>query len=220
MNTINYSKNPWLGLKSYSEGKRLYGRDKEIEELSQKILYNTQTIIYGKSGIGKSSLLKAGVFPILRRHGYFPVYVRFVHEEGQEGYTNQIKMSVKEALKHLTVEDLSALESDMYKLVEGYAEEVVPIKDTEDKETLWEYFHRHKFFYKLNNEDKPHEIFPVLVFDQFEEIFTLQKKETLVKSFFEEFAGLLNNVCPKYLFESINESENIFSQPTNGSLIK
>ena len=59
---------------------KIYGRDKEIEDLSQKILYNAQTVIYGRSGIGKSSILKAGVFPILRRNDYFPVYVRFVHD--------------------------------------------------------------------------------------------------------------------------------------------
>ena len=27
MNALGQSDNPWLGLKSYSEGKRLYGRD-------------------------------------------------------------------------------------------------------------------------------------------------------------------------------------------------
>ena len=86
MSTSGNSKNPWLGLKSYSEGKRLYGRDSDIDDLSQKIIYNTQTVIYGKSGIGKSSLLKAGIFPILRRNGFFPVYVRLVHEEGQGSY--------------------------------------------------------------------------------------------------------------------------------------
>ena len=87
MTNIN---NPWLGLKSYPEGVKIYGRDKEIEDLSQKILYNAQTVIYGRSGIGKSSILKAGVFPILRRNDYFPVYVRFVHDEEQESYTGTL----------------------------------------------------------------------------------------------------------------------------------
>lgn len=82
MSTNGNSKNPWLGLKSYSEGKRLYGRDSDIDDLSQKIIYNTQTVIYGKSGIGKSSLLKAGIFPILRRNGFSPyMYVWFTKKD-------------------------------------------------------------------------------------------------------------------------------------------
>lgn len=220
MKTINSIENPWLGLKSYSEGKILYGRDKEIEELSQKILYNSQTVIYGKSGIGKSSLLKAGIFPILRRNGYFPVYVRFVHEEGQESYTNQIIAAVDYALKRLKIEDLGALDCNLIKVVEGYAEEVMPIYNDGRDESMWEYFHRHKFYYKLDEEDDAHEIFPVLIFDQFEEIFTLQKDASLVKKFFDEFAGLINNVCPKYLLESKFEADSVFSPLLGRSLIK
>lgn len=212
--------NPWLGLKSYSEGKILYGRDKEIEELSQKILYNTQTVIYGKSGIGKSSLLKAGVFPILRRNGYFPVYVRFVHEKGEASYTNQMINAVDEALKHLKVEDLTALDDDVYKKVEGYKVEIVPAYRQDEEESMWEYFHRFEFYYKLNEEDEPHEIMPVLIFDQFEEIFTLQKDESLVKGFFEDFAALLNNICPDYLLQPTVEVEESQPQPTGSSLIK
>lgn len=212
--------NPWLGLKSYSEGKILYGRDKEIEELSQKILYNTQTVIYGKSGIGKSSLLKAGVFPILRRNGYFPVYVRFVHEKGEASYTSQMINAVDEALKHLKVEDLTALDDDVYKKVEGYKVEIVPAYRQNEEESMWEYFHRFEFYYKLDEEDEPHEIMPVLIFDQFEEIFTLQKDESLVKGFFEDFAALLNNICPDYLLQPTVEVESEQPQSTGSSLIK
>ena len=223
MNTtknLNRSENPWLGLKSYSEGKKIYGRDKEIEELSQKILYNTQTIIYGRSGIGKSSLLKAGVFPILRRNGYFPVYVRFVHEEGQGNYTNQIITAIEESLTRLKIEDLSAPDGDMYKIVQGYKVEVVPVNNVNREECLWEYFHRHQFFYKLHEEGESHPIVPILIFDQFEEIFTLQKDENIIKKFFDELAGLLNNVCPKYLLQSTFEVEKINSLPGRSSLIK
>ena len=202
MNTNNASdiKNPWLGLKSYSEGLTLYGRDKEIEDLSQKILYNTQTVIYGKSGIGKSSLLKAGVFPILRRHNYFPVYVRFVHEEGQIGYAQQIYSAIDESLRRLKVEDLSANNDEIYTIVSGYKTEVVSASDSSQVETMWEYFHRHRFYYTLN-DDSVQEITPILIFDQFEEIFTLQKNGNLINDFFDELANLLNNVCPNYLLE-------------------
>ena len=68
--------NPWKGLKAYSEGEILYGRNDDIQALSQYIINNTQTVLYGKSGIGKSSILNAGVFPVARQHGLYPVPVR------------------------------------------------------------------------------------------------------------------------------------------------
>ena len=63
--------NPWIGLKSYQEGETLYGRGKDVLALSQCIINNTQTVVYGKSGIGKSSVLEAGIFPIVRKIGIF-----------------------------------------------------------------------------------------------------------------------------------------------------
>lgn len=74
-----YKDNPWLGLESYQENQIIYGRNTEIEELSLCVLNNNETVLYGKSGIGKSSIINAGILPILRTHGYFPIVVRLDH---------------------------------------------------------------------------------------------------------------------------------------------
>ncbi len=217
---ISEVKNPWHGLKSYHEGQKIYGRDKEIIDLSQKILYNTQTVIYGKSGIGKSSILNAGVFPILRRNNCFPVYVRLVHD-GKVNYCNQIISAVMNSLKKLRVEDLGAQEGFIYKEVEGFADEVVKRYDDKIPEGLWEFFHRHEFGYKLNEDEEVQHIAPVLVFDQFEEIFTLQKDNEKVVAFFDELASLLNNICPEYLLQDTVEiSDRQEDSVPKGSLIK
>ncbi len=212
-------KNPWQGLKSYSEGKVLYGRDKEIVELSQKILYNTQTIIYGRSGIGKSSLLKAGVFPVLRKHNLFPVYIRLSHSEKDDyGYASQVFDAVEKSLSELRVENLDSEAG--YDVVSGYKEEVVPVVN-EHEEGLWEYFHRHRFFYKPVGEDEPVQITPVLVFDQFEELFTLQDDRAKMLSLFKELELLLNDVCPDELLQQ-GEQEGSAAEGSvkSGSLIK
>ena len=73
--------NPWLGLKSYREGEVLYGRDEDIRALSQRVLNDIDTLLYGRSGIGKSSILNAGVIPAARRKGFTPVYIRLEHNE-------------------------------------------------------------------------------------------------------------------------------------------
>lgn len=212
--------NPWLGLKSYPEGVKIYGRDKEIEDLSQKILYNVQTVIYGRSGIGKSSILKAGVFPILRRNNYFPVYVRFVHDEEQESYTAQVIAAVLRSLKKLRVEDLGAPDDQIIRIIEGYMEEVAPHYDESQPEGLWEFFHRHRFWYRFDEDSEPVQVAPVIIFDQFEEIFTLQKDHAKVEGFFAELAGLLNNICPQYLLFSTVEVEETKPVATSSSLIR
>ena len=52
-----YSSNPWLGLQTYTEAHRLYGRNKDIEALTGIIEHNTASVLFGRSGIGKSSSL-------------------------------------------------------------------------------------------------------------------------------------------------------------------
>ncbi len=82
------NKNPWKGWTSYEEsdllpdenGKARYsfvGREKEIDSLYTLICNYPLTTIYGRSGIGKTSLLQAGVFPLLRMTGFVPVICRF-----------------------------------------------------------------------------------------------------------------------------------------------
>ena len=63
-------------LDSYREGQAIYGRDTEILTITESINYNIQTFIYGKSGIGKTSLIQAGIFPKLRELKFFPVNIR------------------------------------------------------------------------------------------------------------------------------------------------
>lgn len=216
------TQNPWLGLKSYSEGKKLYGRDNEITELSQKIIYNTQTIIYGRSGIGKSSLLKAGVFPILRKHGFFPVYIRLIHDDEQNSYSSQIFSAVEGALQKLKIE-VCTEQGYTQQIIEGTKECVVPKFNPDDEEeTLWEYFHRHKFQYLNPENGEKVYIMPALMFDQFEEIFTLQKNDKKIKSFFDEFAGLINNIPPHELTARKTEEsevENVVEKSINSTLI-
>lgn len=175
--------NPWLGLGSYHEGQQLYGRNHEIESLTDIILNHQAIVLYGKSGIGKSSLLQAGVFPKLRVNAMVPIHIRLTHNT-EISYTQQIENAISE---HLTVTDL--------------------IPDTFPDFGLWTYFHRHQF---LDTNGK--EITPVVVLDQFEEIFTLtdpiHKRE--VSNLFSELADVLNDVKPDRVIqaETIYQEEN------------
>ena len=168
-------KNPWKGLNFYTEGEIIYGRKAEIQSLSQYIFNNTQTVLYGRSGIGKTSILNAGIFPKARLEGMIPVCIRLKHDD-VDNYIWQVRAAIKD----------SGLKM----------KSILPAIDGHTNESLWEFMHRHEFY----NEDGESRV-PLLVFDQFEEIFTLQKNENTKREFFKQLGNLLNDVKPDYIIE-------------------
>lgn len=195
----NTTKNPWLGLQSYREGEILYGRDEDIRDLTQSVLNDTDTLLYGKSGIGKSSILNAGVIPAMKRNDFIPVMVRLSHKKSHS-YLKQVQYAIEETLLtiphnedgtpiELTEEEIRIRKEQLSQLIV----EVVPCQNIE-KESFYEYFHRHEFYDKDKNRIKL-----LVIFDQFEEIFTLQEEDKTRRNFFSEIADLLNDVLPTYL---------------------
>lgn len=59
---------PYVGLQPYTEADRAYffGRQEEIETIGANLISAPLTLLYGTSGVGKSSVLLAGVMPYLR----------------------------------------------------------------------------------------------------------------------------------------------------------
>ncbi len=53
-----------------------FGREVATQDLIKRVLNNRLTILHGKSGSGKTSLLNAGLSPRLIEAGYLPVYAR------------------------------------------------------------------------------------------------------------------------------------------------
>src|SRR5437773_592317 len=68
------AQNPWPGLAAFTEEQQAYffGRDEEAGEVLRRVKRKTLTVLFGMSGLGKTSLLQAGVFPRLRRDGNPP----------------------------------------------------------------------------------------------------------------------------------------------------
>ena len=59
---------PYVGLQPYSEADQDYffGRERDSRIISSNLYAASLTVLYGASGVGKSSVLRAGVFPRLR----------------------------------------------------------------------------------------------------------------------------------------------------------
>ncbi|MBB4916687.1 tetratricopeptide repeat protein [Streptosporangium saharense] len=58
---------PYVGLRAFrrEEGAKFFGRARESHEVSDLWQANRLTILYGPSGVGKTSLIQAGVLPLL-----------------------------------------------------------------------------------------------------------------------------------------------------------
>lgn len=150
--------NPWAGLASYedpakSERKlKFCGRDNDIYDVTRLIDDNLLLILYGKSGIGKTSLLNAGVFPKLRLEQYLPVSIRLGTLEANASYQEAIISAIEKAIEDVGGSKIT------YSVVEEQT-------DNYQSDRLWNYFARHRF---ANAEGQS--LFPVVVLDQFEEV--------------------------------------------------
>jgi len=59
---------PYVGLQPYTEEERdfFFGRERDQRVIASNLYASSMTILYGASGVGKSSVLMAGVVPMLR----------------------------------------------------------------------------------------------------------------------------------------------------------
>ena len=71
--------NRYPGIRSFEENEQalFFGRDKEIEDLLHLIKIKRLVVVFAKSGIGKTSLMNAGVGPLLEAENMVPIKVRF-----------------------------------------------------------------------------------------------------------------------------------------------
>lgn len=166
--------NPWMGLAPYSEGTTLYGRNEECIILSEIIKNNIVSVVFGKSGIGKSSLLSAGISPQLRNENYIPIRIRLVHNT-DTSYANQIKKAVKDVVR---------CDDQLHTSLPEFG--------------LWDFFHRNVFYSAGGVK-----CVPVIILDQFEEIYTLtdSNHKAYIVDFFLELSYLLNDIKPDVVSE-------------------
>ena len=165
---------PWPGPAAYAERDAAFfhGRAAETAELHRLIHAEPVSVLYALSGLGKTSLLCAGVFPRLRAEGWLPVRIRLDHrDEDDDGQpvpalTAQVLDAVAEAAMDCGV--------------------AVPEWDAE-KETLAGAFHARGGRFWGAHEEEP--VTPVLVFDQFEECWTLTRDRAAARGRAEALLG-------------------------------
>jgi hypothetical protein len=97
------SDRPYRGLNTFSERESdiFCGRDEDTRLLVANLFASPVTILHGPPGVGKSSVLQAGVLPLIRRKEYkaTPVYFR----SWGENWLLRFQAQCREALKGTTV---------------------------------------------------------------------------------------------------------------------
>lgn len=170
----------------------LFGRNQETEELLQRILSSKLTLVYGRSGVGKTSLLRGKIFPRLRKSGYLPIRIRL--NQRDESPIQAIDEAIQKYCLRRSID-----------------------YETEKGDTLWEVLGNASFsikgkFYK-----------PILIFDQFEEIFTLHDasfRKKLAEELGYIFSGYLPPSVHKKLLHSIeSESAEEYEEPDPSSIL-
>ena len=86
------AQNPWPGLVAFTEDltQFFHGRADEADDLLRRVGRKNLTVLFGQSGLGKSSLLQAGLFPRLRAEGYVPVAIRLDHAATAPSLAQQV----------------------------------------------------------------------------------------------------------------------------------
>ncbi len=62
--------NPYVGPRPFQPGERIYGRDQEIFDLLDLLIAERIVLLYSPSGAGKTSLIQAGLLPELEEEGF------------------------------------------------------------------------------------------------------------------------------------------------------
>jgi len=177
---------PFPGPYAFRESDKnfFYGREKETHELCERTQKNILTVVFGKSGIGKTSLLQAGLIPELKKNYFFPVYMqpRF-DEESEISPLEQVKSYIEKKLKE---------HDEKVRSFEGL--------------TLWEYFHRVQIFGGL--------VKPLLIIDQFEEMFKIGKQNPeKISPLIVEIGDLIQDWMPVVVQEKYKDKS--ISYPVN-----
>lgn len=172
---------PWLGLRAFTEDLRAYffGRQREVGELFDRVAQRPLTVLFGQSGLGKTSLVQAALLPRLREAGFVPVILRLDHEDDAPPLEAQVLTALHGCLG-ATLQP-GATELDLWQLLHDPAAGVCRIGAPR----------------------------PILILDQFEEIFTLgettRTRRDRSEAFLRMLADVIENRVPEPIRQQIEE---------------
>ncbi|HSN77347.1 MAG TPA: hypothetical protein VL334_19930 [Anaerolineae bacterium] len=164
--------NPYPGPRSFQRGERLYGRERETSELLDLLIAERIILLHSPSGAGKTSLVQAALIPELEQEGFrvLPPMRAGLPVDPSAPDTNRYVLSLLQALEEARPADQKRP-----------PRELAGIALTD---------------YLAQNEAPPNDHWhgDVLIFDQFEEILTVNPNDQAGKlAFFEQVGEALRD---------------------------
>lgn len=170
-------KNPYAGPRPFRVGEQLPNRQDEARELSDLVIAERVVLLHAPSGAGKTSLIQAGLIPILRQYGLRPV-----------GPVRVDKPTCSERVRNRYVHSIAQY------LLDGSGENQAAVETLTLAEVLSRYVGANQE--ALSSEAPPAvggEEPWVLLLDQFEEILILDPTDWEVKEqFFDDLREVLD----------------------------
>lgn len=170
-------KNPFIGPRSFKEGEQLYGRKRETIQLTNLLIAERIILLYSPSGAGKTSLIHAALLPKLRQRHFVTLPIMRVNLEPPSEFIGQ------PGFNRYTFSLLTALEADRPNEMQKPEAELAQL-------SLVEYLDQRR----ADSEDSIEQAATLLVFDQFEEILTIDASDLALKqAFFEQLGTALKD---------------------------
>jgi hypothetical protein len=151
------------------------GREREATSLTNQIFANRLVVLFARSGVGKTSLLNAGVAEKLRAEGLVSLTVRV--NDTVLGPLESVYRGIAAASARQQVEYIPG-----------------------NKKSLWHFFKTAEFWTKDVLQT------PVLILDQFEELFTLHSEEQR-RAFIDQLSYLIRGVQPPTALQEVVEKD-------------
>lgn len=198
------AENTFLGLQPYTEADayRFKGRSEESQELFRLIIRNDYTVCYAESGEGKTSLLNAGVFPLLRQNMYFPIAITFTSDDYKrtpDSFDAVIDRCIKDSITDYNEKNKGI--NIEYRLCS------TDFQNFDCQMELQQRLSKHSWW-KLRNY-KPQAMgltfTPVFVFDQFEEVFNMPISIVWTNNFFKWLEDVSADSCPDKIVNVVRE---------------
>jgi hypothetical protein len=199
--------NPYVGPRAFVRGEQLYGRDSEVRRLNNLLIAERIVLLHSPSGAGKTSLLQSALIPYLESEGFHVLptmrvsTASFLPASGQSAmppfnrFLLSLFLSLEEALppeQQMSPEELAGISLRDYldtfpqrqqQQEQPQQQQAIPSDDMDDM-------------------GEPKESYKqVLIFDQFEEILTIDPTDVEARQvFFEQVGAALSNRSRWVLF--------------------
>lgn len=161
------------------------GREEDAQKLYDSILRNSTTLLYAKSGYGKSSLINAGLLPKLRENGTTlkAIPLRLGAYKGEDSI--------------LPVQNINQNLPTPFEFREKWLDNI-----TTNKNSIW--YHTRKLSLVFPNTSF------LFIFDQFEELFTYPK--LAINQFKKQLGTVLYKNAPLEIWEAYENNETLLTK--------